>query len=39
MKVLHVDTTDTVGGAARAAFRIFSAISDLGIDSQFVTLE
>lgn len=39
MKVLHVDCSDTHGGAARAAFRIHSALLSVGIDSRFAVLQ
>lgn len=34
MKVLSVSTSDTTGGAARAAYRIHRAVNDLGVESR-----
>lgn len=39
MKVLHIDSSDTQGGAARAAFRIHRALLKAGVASRFAALE
>ena len=36
MKVLHVSHSDIIGGAARAAYRIYRAQAENGIDSQML---
>ncbi len=36
MKILHINTTDIEGGAARAAYRLHRALLDAGIDSQML---
>lgn len=36
MKVVHVNTTDTIGGAARATFRICDALNEQGVDSKLL---
>jgi len=36
MKILHVNVTDIVGGASRAAYRIHSALCDAGVDSRML---
>lgn len=38
MKVLHINTSDTAGGAAIAAFRLHKAMLEDGIDSRFFCL-
>lgn len=38
MKVLHINTSDTAGGAAIAAFRLHKAMLEAGIDSRFFCL-
>jgi hypothetical protein len=38
MKVLHINTTDTIGGAAIAAFRLHTAMLKNGIDSTYFVL-
>lgn len=38
MKVLHINTSDTTGGAAIAAFRLHKAMLEDGIDSTFFCL-
>ncbi len=38
MKILHVSTDDSGGGAARAAYRIHRALADSGIDSRMRVL-
>ena len=38
MKVLHVSTADSSGGAARAAYRLHRALLDIGMDSQMRVL-
>lgn len=37
MKVIHLNTFDTVGGAARAAYRIHKGICNLGIESAMLS--
>jgi hypothetical protein len=34
-KILVVNVSDTSGGAARAAYRIFCAVKKMGLSSQF----
>ena len=36
MKVLHICTSDHVGGAARAAYRLHSGLVELGVDSSML---
>lgn len=36
MKILHINTTDIEGGAARAAYRLHKALLKMGIDSQML---
>jgi glycosyltransferase involved in cell wall biosynthesis len=36
MKILHLNTSDTSGGAARAAYRIHKGLQGLGIDSKML---
>lgn len=36
MKILHVNTSDIQGGAARAAYRLHRALLDEGVDSQML---
>jgi len=36
MKILHINTNDTYGGAAQAAFRLHEALLQSGIDSQML---
>lgn len=36
MKILHVNTVDTLGGAARAAYRLHCALLDARIDSKML---
>ena len=38
MKVLHINTSDKVGGAAIAAFRLHDAMLSTGIDSKYLVL-
>ncbi len=38
MKVLHINTVDTFGGAARAAYRLHRALLNVEIDSQMLVL-
>lgn len=33
LKILHLNTSDSIGGAARATYRIHAALRDLGVDS------
>lgn len=39
MKVLHISTSDRVGGASIGAFRLSEAMREAGIDSQMLVLE
>lgn len=39
MKILLLNTTDTKGGAARAAYRLHQGLGDLGISSQMLVQE
>lgn len=39
MRVLHVNTSDLDGGAARAANRIHRALRSIGVDSQMLVIE
>lgn len=39
MKVLHVNTFDDGGGAARAAMRLHKGLRDQGVDSRFLTIK
>lgn len=36
MKILHINTVDTFGGAARAVYRLHRALLDVNIDSQML---
>lgn len=36
MKVLHINTTDIEGGAARAAYRLHKALLKNGVESQML---
>lgn len=36
MKILHLNASDTVGGAARAAYRLHHGLRDAGIDSRML---
>jgi methionine synthase II (cobalamin-independent) len=36
MKVIHINTFDIRGGAARAAYRIHSALKNVGVDSTMI---
>jgi len=36
MKILHLNTSDITGGAARAAYRLHRALLDQGLDSQML---
>ena len=36
MKILHINTTDVEGGAARAAYRLHRALLAKGVDSQML---
>lgn len=38
MKVLHINTVDTFGGAARAVYRLHRALLNINIDSQMLVL-
>ena len=33
MKILHISTSDIIGGAARAAYRLHNGLRDIGVDS------
>ncbi len=39
MKVLHLSTHDTSGGAARAAYRLHKGLQNIGIESQMLVQE
>lgn len=39
MKITQVNTTDILGGAARAAYRLFLGLTEIGQDSNFLALE
>lgn len=39
MKVLHVSTSDTSGGAARATYRLHKGLQDIGLQSQMLVQE
>ncbi|MEA5597408.1 glycosyltransferase family 4 protein [Rivularia sp. UHCC 0363] len=39
MKILHLSTQDTNGGAARAAYRLHKGLQDIGQDSQMLVQE
>ncbi len=39
MKILHLSTQDTGGGAARAAYRLHKGLQDIGLDSQMLVQE
>jgi glycosyltransferase involved in cell wall biosynthesis len=39
MRVLHLSTSDIGGGAARAAFRLHTGLSRLGVDSRMLVLK
>ena len=39
MKVLHLSTHDTSGGAARAAYRLHKGLQEIGLDSQMLVQE
>lgn len=39
LRILHVNTTDLAGGAARAAFRLHEALREHGLESRMVVLE
>lgn len=39
MKVLHLSTQDTNGGAARAAYRLHKGLQNIGLDSQMLVQE
>jgi glycosyltransferase involved in cell wall biosynthesis len=39
MKIIHVSTSDSVGGAAKAAYRVHRALVDSGIDSRMWVLD
>jgi glycosyltransferase involved in cell wall biosynthesis len=39
MKILHISTGDSAGGAARAAYREHRALVDAGIDSRMLVLD
>ena len=36
MRVLHVNTSDISGGAARAAYRIHKGLQTIGVDSKML---
>ena len=36
MKILHLNTSDINGGAARAAYRLHQGLRNIGIDSQML---
>ncbi len=36
MKVLHISTSDTDGGAARAAYRLHNGLNNIGVNSQML---
>lgn len=37
MKIIHVNTFDSIGGAAKASIRLHKSLLDRGIDSHFLT--
>ncbi|MDY6899950.1 MAG: glycosyltransferase family 4 protein [Cyanobacteriota bacterium] len=39
MKILHLSTHDTSGGAARAAYRLHKGLQDIGLESQMLVQE
>jgi glycosyltransferase involved in cell wall biosynthesis len=39
MRVVHISTSDSGGGAARAAFRLHSGLRRLGVDSKMLVLK
>ena len=39
MKITQINTTDLLGGAARASFRLFLGLDKIGEDSNFLTFE
>lgn len=39
MKILHLSTHDTNGGAARATYRLHKGLQDIGLDSQMLVQE
>ncbi|MBF2067413.1 MAG: glycosyltransferase family 4 protein [Calothrix sp. C42_A2020_038] len=39
MKILHLSTHDTSGGAARAAYRLHKGLQNVGLDSQMLVQE
>jgi glycosyltransferase involved in cell wall biosynthesis len=39
VKILHLSTQDTGGGAARAAYRLHKGLQDIGLDSQMLVQE
>ncbi|MEM9928116.1 MAG: glycosyltransferase family 4 protein [Cyanobacteria bacterium P01_D01_bin.50] len=39
MKILHLSTHDTSGGAARAAYRLHKGLQNIGLDSQMLVQE
>ncbi|MGB3760973.1 MAG: glycosyltransferase family 4 protein [Rivularia sp. (in: cyanobacteria)] len=39
MKILHLSTHDTSGGAARATYRLHQGLQDIGLDSQMLVQE
>ena len=39
MKVLHISTSDTNGGAARAAYRLHNGLRDINVNSQMLVQE
>src|SRR5206468_2903732 len=39
MRIVHLSTTDTAGGAARAAYRLHTGLRRLGHDSRMVVLK
>lgn len=38
MKILHVNISDSLGGASKAAYRLHTALVDAGMDSHFFSL-
>lgn len=36
MKILHINTVDNAGGAARAAYRLHRGLTDIGVDSHML---
>jgi glycosyltransferase involved in cell wall biosynthesis len=39
MKVLHVSYSDNSGGASKAAYRVHSALKEIGVESFFLTID